>query len=118
MTVLGVAGYVCYRALQPYIPSLPFLRGENNLDSSHDVPSMRRRAGREVVRRSSAGNRRSINSATNEGRSEYYHDNNGNYYCYDDDSGDNGFRPRPGLFRSIFMGPKAVFDYMLAPDNV
>lgn len=72
--------------------------------SSRGVPHSNRRPGREGVRRAS--------TSGNYGRNEYYYEDN------DYGDGEGGFRPQRGLFRSIFMGPKAVFDYMLAPDKV
>jgi hypothetical protein len=84
VAVLGVCGFLLYRAVKDYIPGR---------SSSDDIESS-------SVRRNGRGSGKSRGGGGRGSRG------------YDDDY---GYDYRPGLFRSILMGPKEVFDYILAP---
>ncbi|KPI84962.1 hypothetical protein ABL78_5977 [Leptomonas seymouri] len=75
VAVLGICGFLVYRAVKDHIPGL-----SSSAESSN------------------AGGRRGGGRESRRGYDDGY---NYNY--------------RPGLLRSLFMGPKEVFDYILAP---
>ncbi|KAG5482384.1 hypothetical protein LSCM4_05642 [Leishmania orientalis] len=86
LAVAGVCGFLVYRAAKGYVPGL----------SSHSDADYDGRGGRSGG--SSHGGRRGDRYGGGRRIDDDY------YYDY-----------RPGLLRSILMGPKEVFDYMLAP---
>lgn len=89
LAVMGVCGFLLYRAVRDYLPAGLSSSSQGDLDYD-------RRGGRGRGGARGGGGRRG--GERGGGRGEY------NDYDY-----------RPGLFRSILMGPKEVFDYMLAP---
>ncbi|CAJ1021270.1 hypothetical protein Q4I30_002514 [Leishmania utingensis] len=90
LAVVGVCSFLVYRAVKRHIPGFSSLRdGEYEGRSSG--------GGREGRGRDSRGGRGGGSYGGGPGGDDYYY-----YY-------------RPGLFRSILMGPKEVLDYMLAP---
>lgn len=82
VAVLGVCGFLLYRAVKDYIPAGSGKSAEVDSDS---------------VRRGGRGGRGGGRRQGRRGDDDY------------------GYDYRPGLLRSILMGPKEVFDYILAP---
>lgn len=94
LAVVGVCGFLVYRAVKGYIPGLSSLSDDYHEDRGGGSG----RGGRGGGSRGGRGDGRYRDCRrSGRGDDDYYYDY------------------RPGLFRSILMGPKEVFDYMLAP---